>query len=35
MLSVIMVFKECLIKLILNNKRVRFEINLLMDFFNP
>ena len=32
MLSVTMVFKECLIELTLNNKRLRFEINLLMDF---
>ena len=32
MVSVTMVLKECLIELTLNNKRLRFEINLLMDF---
>ena len=32
MVSITMVFKECLIELTLNNKRLRFEINLLMDF---
>ena len=32
MVCITMVFKECLIELTLNNKRLRFEINLLMDF---
>ena len=32
MVCVTMVLKECLIELTLNNKRLRFEINLLMDF---
>ena len=32
MVCVTMVLKECLIELTLNNKRLRFEINLLIDF---
>ena len=32
MVCVTMVLKECLIELTLNNTRLRFEINLLMDF---